>query len=985
MPGMPGEHLLFNGVDGATGAWLRPPVPIAQLARGARRLQVRRGPVPRRLRDDVDPRDLARTGWGVIWGPDATPEIRRALAKLLRHRQSQAARWNSRLYRETSYGRGESKEAFLRRHGVGPGPVDPAKLPYYLLIVGGPEVVPFSFQHQLAIQYAVGRLWLDRTEDYTAYAEGVLAAEREAAAAHREAVFFATCHPDDPATGQTSEALVRPLANRLKDRSADWSVRALEGEKATKERLASLLGGDETPALLFTAAHGLGFLNPDRRQPELQGALVCQEWPGPEAGAIREEHFLSGRDIPDDARLQGLVAFHFACYSAGTPPLDSFWHLSHEAPRKIADNAFLSGLSRRLLSHPRGGALAVIGHVDQVWLNSFLWEEAGPQIQTFEAALARLLDGVPVGAAAAVFGERYAEIAADLCARLEPLSPAAANGDLDLATLWLAHNDARSYAVLGDPAVRLPAGTGRPGEQSRDDTAPRVRGNGPEAGRHGASEVRYTDVTAPRRLTRGRRGVVTVRLTVEPPPDSETPGEVRVRARQKVEIHLHGDSCVEVLEEAVRTIAVPPDRDTEPALFFIRGIAPGTAHLVLDFRQHGVVIGSASLGLEILPEPCAEEQVRVPAETLLTADSYALPPDLDLRVVARVEGGTTVLRYVVHSPNGTAGFHFQAAGGLTLRATPEAYHADLLESIESKTADLVAIGRRLYDELFTSELKTIYRRLRGRFTTLQVTSDEPWIPWELVKPYDDEAGETIDDDFLGAGLQMTRWLAGRSGPAARIRVSRLACIVAGDLAGEVPLPSAGRERQYLTEELALAKGIEYQSPDPPTNAAVKALLDQGGVGLWHFCGHGDVDPQRPDGGVLVLAEGPLHPIDLHGIRKSHIAADRPLVFLNACRAGRQGWTLTRLGGWAAAWVDRCRCGAFVGPLWTVDDFPASEFACGFYRALEQGATIGQAVKAAQKRARAAAPDDPTWLAYAVYAHPNGFLTLVSPQTMETQS
>ena len=213
-------------------------------------------------------------------------------------------------------------------------------------------------------------------------------------------------------------------------------------------------------------------------------------------------------------------------------------------------------------------------------------------------------------------------------------------------------------------------------------------------------------------------------------------------------------------------------------------------------------------------------------------------------------------------------------------------------------------------------------------------------------------------------------MAGRSGGAGKIRVGRLVCVEAAQAPGESPLPYASEERQYLVN-LAQCHGVEDRSPNPATGPAVEALLDGDGIHLWHFAAHGNVDPTHPNESVVRLADGQgLRAEDIHGARQTHIAQDRPLVFLNACRVGQQGWSLTRLGGWAATWVDRCRCGAFVGPLWSVNDRLAYEFACAFYKELKKNHTIAQAMWTARKRVRDSAPDNPTWLAYTLYAHPN---------------
>ena len=111
----------------------------------------------------------------------------------------------------------------------------------------------------------------------------------------------------------------------------------------------------------------MGFPKKDARQLRHQETLLCQDWPGLEEWhqAIPPEFYFAADDVGDDARLLGLIAFHFVCYGAGTPRLDDFAHRAFNRPTDIAPYAFVANLPRGLLGRPKGGTLAVIGHVER--------------------------------------------------------------------------------------------------------------------------------------------------------------------------------------------------------------------------------------------------------------------------------------------------------------------------------------------------------------------------------------------------------------------------------------------------------------------------------------------------------------------------------------------------------------------------------------------------------------------------------------------
>jgi hypothetical protein len=472
------ELLIFNGIDGASGEYALKPMTPQAFSAGilgtptddpdnrslvnwyGQRQQGHFG-----IKEGHDPERLDESGWGVVFPANTNPAIVDALRPLLDWRKTQAAAQFEHYYKEYSGGTGgvrpnESKGSWLGRQGAENfGPVDPENVPYYLLLVGSPEEIDYRFQYLLDVQYAVGRIYFDTVEEYANYAQSVVEAEKQQLKLGRKVTFFGMANPDDPATNLSAKNLIQPLTDyvdqwKLKGVNP-WQAQAVLKDEATKQRLADFLGGSDTPALLLTASHGMSFPNGDSRQLRHQGALLCQDWQGPRRhrGPIPEDLYFSADDLASDAKIWGTIAFFFACYGAGTPMYDEFTRQAFKDRREaIAPRPFISRLPQKMLAHPKGGALAVIGHVERAWGYSFVWGK-GRSLTAFESTLDTLMKGAPIGYAFEVFNERYGEFATELTQALDDAQWSKPD-PLEIAGKWTAHNDAKTYVVRGDPAVR---------------------------------------------------------------------------------------------------------------------------------------------------------------------------------------------------------------------------------------------------------------------------------------------------------------------------------------------------------------------------------------------------------------------------------------------------------------------------------------------------------------------------------------------------
>lgn len=470
------ELLYFNGVNGDTGDYDLDPMTAARLfdvLRGAaepeniKELKYRvqwETEAHLGVGEGIDPTKIEEAGWGVIFPADPegkfVPAVKAALKPLLDRRREQAGAF-FRIY-EGAAGLypNESKVEFLVRHRVPPAdPANPALMPYYLLLVGDPEQIPYRFQSQLDVQYAVGRIYFETLQEYANYAASVVAAETEAAQLPKKAAFFGVMNNDDPATTLSTTKLMEPLLTQMRAERQDWQIAGHLRDGATKAQLTNLLGGNATPALLFTASHGVPFASGSLRQLPHQGALLCQDWPGPQAwkerGPILQDHYFAGDDLTSNANLLGTIAFCFACYGGGTPKHDDFPKPGTTTLNHVAPKPFVARLPMRMLGREKGGALAVIAHVERAWGVSFMWGQTVDQVGVFKDTLTHLMQGKPVGSALEYFNSRYAAWASELSTTLRDVQFGLQVEPVNISSMWTAHNDARGYAIIGDPAVRL--------------------------------------------------------------------------------------------------------------------------------------------------------------------------------------------------------------------------------------------------------------------------------------------------------------------------------------------------------------------------------------------------------------------------------------------------------------------------------------------------------------------------------------------------
>lgn len=331
--------------------------------------------------------------------------------------------------------------------------------PHFVMMVGGPDRLPFHLQAALTGRASVGRIDLPELAALQAWADKVVDAETSAPRARREALLFATDDGPGSATGAVRSLIAQPFAEAVTGRFG-YALRALTAGEAHKDALLEALH-DARPALTLITGHGAAWRRgPLEERKARYGAVVCA---GGRFGEAPPS--VAAADLPADGPLlPGGVLFHLACFSAGTPQLSEYapW-MPSDVPRHLAQADFTAALPQALLARP-DGPLAVVGHLDLTWVRDIgdvERPEDRQRARPVHHALAGILEGLPVGRAVTPLHLRFHEAnytitrALQLAQQAGGLTEGAAE---QLVNQWVRRNDARNFLILGDPGCRVRAG-----------------------------------------------------------------------------------------------------------------------------------------------------------------------------------------------------------------------------------------------------------------------------------------------------------------------------------------------------------------------------------------------------------------------------------------------------------------------------------------------------------------------------------------------
>ena len=553
------------------------------------------------------------------------------------------------------------------------------------------------------------------------------------------------------------------------------------------------------------------------------------------------------------------------------------------------------------------------------------------------------------------------------------------------------------FVLLGIAAVawyigqrNTPSAPARPGQHNSmandmsDGTRVPVTPTSTAPAAQNEAVERYPMIASPDEVQPEKEFPIVVSLTEEPHPDvsilkgNQTPeGKLilSLPAGQdswKLSVLLSGDG-LEFIQGNSATIDLPRKGNPVPATFLVKanpaaaldGVlhvraafvykATPLAHVQRDIKITGAApaVGSETATAQVAAAPAnieiSDQEPQPDLAVMIKGDTvWVLSPWVG-RSFGSLPDRKGFPDYLAHHSPGSAGRGSEAVD--SVKAADEA----------------MGFGATLYDNYAPDVFKAAFWRivqLKGdRFHTIQIYSDQPEVPWELMRPMRPDGTR---QDFLGLKYSVARWETNdgpvRDHPLYRQSMPKM-FVIAPHYSGSRSLDGEASEIQ----ELARLQGY---SPIDGNRNAVRALFRNPPQGIVHFAGHGQLDAAHDEFEIL-LEDGQLSVQSWRTLAESGLLS-HTFFFFNACDVGQAKQTGNFVEGFGPAVLSEGASG-YIGALWPVNDQVAAKFSVRFYQLLQEQMQHGPAdVSETLRRTRQEIYDgkNPTALAYVLYGDTN---------------
>ena len=319
-------------------------------------------------------------------------------------------------------------------------------IPFYLLIYGTPDEIPWRFQYQLNATHAVGRLDLTGRALQN-YVRALINDWQSESADASKAIIWAA--ETDAITKLMGSAIARKVYRKLQH-DRDYRVQFISRDKATQDNLISALKGWK-PGLVITTSHGSTspWSNPRQMSRNL-GLMIDQN--------------KQTLDLKKLSKWEpnGAIWYAHACCSAGSDQTSVYDGLfDGQTPNGQLLNAVtklgakVAPLPRALLGAPKP-LRCFIGHVEPTFDWTIRPPEAGDDLTKplVTALYNNLYSSKPVGLAFRDFYRRLLALSAlydEMRARYNQHQDTGAQMVYSRLAAW----DIKSTVILGDPALSL--------------------------------------------------------------------------------------------------------------------------------------------------------------------------------------------------------------------------------------------------------------------------------------------------------------------------------------------------------------------------------------------------------------------------------------------------------------------------------------------------------------------------------------------------